>query len=282
METAFGVLIAVVAFAAFPWVGWRSLRRLRDTPQFPHREEMLWGAKYGGWVASLGLWVPFYGFSLWFHYVGRMPFTVLGMAFIVISVFGLVSMSVLYWQMAGTFYALTEGVRRLKQQPADREAVLEHLRRGTDSRTAKVLRGLLVVSILFWLGFIATFGLPVDRAMAAEKWQNKLEAEISAEAAGLPVEDLFVTRAWGEFTPGYPGVDDWTPLLFPIEGSPFHTGLSEVSISMEDDAQASDARRAAEVAERVLSRRGLEDEWIITVHHPPAEPLERRWPMTGS
>jgi hypothetical protein len=282
METAFGILIAIVAFTAFPWMGWQSLKRLRDEPEFPHREEMLWGAKYGGWIASLSLWGPYYGISVWYHITGNWPFTAMGIGFLLVCVFGLIAMSVLYWQMAGTFYHVTVGVRRLKQRSTDRESVLEQLQEQIDSRGAMVLRWLLWLGVVFWLGFVATFGMPVDRAIEAVEWQNQMENAISAELEDLPVDDVYVSREWGEFTPGYPGIDDWSPVMFPIEGSTFHEGLSEVSLHMDDEARTSEARQAAEVAVKVLSRRELTDEWMITVHHPPAEPLERAWSAKAS
>ncbi len=277
METVAGITMAILTFLAFPAMGWQSLKALRHAEDFPHRREMLWGARYGGWVAALGIVGPYYAAAIWRQFGGSWLFTSVGLAFVVICVFGMLAQTVLYWQMAGTFYTLTLGARRLKQQPTDTATVLASLEEQRTGRTAKILRWLLAIGIVFWLVSIATFARPLDGALRALEWQDRVEEQLRAEFAGLPVERVSVSREWGDFTPGYPGLDDLTPLMFPREGSVFYEGLSEISIRMAEGSERSDAEEAVEAAQRVLSRRGLRDEWIITAYGTPGRPVEVTW-----
>lgn len=278
METALAILLNLLVFLAFPATGRASLKQLRSTGDFTHRDEMLWGARYGGWIAALGICGPYYGFSLWHHVVGAWSFTAMGTGFLLICVFGLIAMSALYWQMAGTFYSLTTGMRRLKRRSTDHDEVLKELRDQIDQRGARIIRWLLGLGMMLWVAFVATFGLPLDRAMLAIEWQDQLEDELLNGMEALPVRQVIARREWGTFSPGYPGVDDLTPDMFPRRGSLFHPGLSSVSVHLQDDAGPSEAMEAADAAERVFAARSLADNWVITVYYRPGGKIERMWP----
>jgi hypothetical protein len=58
------VIMVVVLLAQLPLVGRRSLRYLRDAPDFPHKREMMRGAKWGGWLALVAA-IPL-TIAIWF------------------------------------------------------------------------------------------------------------------------------------------------------------------------------------------------------------------------
>ncbi|MEA3402869.1 MAG: hypothetical protein U9R79_16635 [Armatimonadota bacterium] len=150
------VALATLAVALFPAIGWISLRYLRAAPDFPHKQEMVWGAKWGGVIYGLLAVLPATASLLMWRHEVPWHLTVQcagGVLTGLLLAAGILS----FWPVAGMGSVFSVVARRPAAENMCWRQHVERLEEGRGNWLHKLLLAGAVGVVLFW-GYL-TFGL---------------------------------------------------------------------------------------------------------------------------
>jgi len=183
------LLMVLLPVGLFGWMGYSSLRFLRGLPDFEHKEEMEWGARWG-WAIVAGLFttwplvkylgITFTPYDLTFFFGGGL---FLALGFCALYYF-------LPWQNAGLDIAGAAQRGRWRKQPFNLEAWLERKRRGLRKwRIVTAALGLMVTA--FSVRAIAKYTYPLDREFLMYRQLDQLGASLQ-EQLNVPELDQVI------------------------------------------------------------------------------------------
>ena len=202
-----GAVLAIGALA-FVWlVGYLSLRFLRDLPDFEHKREMMWGAKWH-WaiyasILTASILTMYFGFTL-----SPYPTTSLLVALALMWVLFALDLVLLPHQNSGQLAIVDLWTARLKKQSFSFDSWIarEHRNRVKQRRMRIVIA---VFWVLLWTGTcgylaVTSSSLSFDRQFSAMRQQAALAENIKARLANPLVEEVVV---------GAPPVVEWRKVV---------------------------------------------------------------------
>ncbi|MCD6361025.1 MAG: hypothetical protein J7M38_09185 [Armatimonadetes bacterium] len=271
MFTPGEIAMMVAEFAFFPVLGWVSLRYLRAASDFPHKREMIRGAKWGGLIMSLVLMGPIFAGMVMYHREVPYASTVFGGFYMILGAYLVVARWWLVWETAGVFVALSLASERLKGEPTDLPTAISKWEEQRQSRWARAIPWVGGVIFLLWTGITVLAFVPMDRQMQAIKADRALEAEAAQALGDLPLKTVMVDRQWHIWSPLMP------IMLGPLFSIPGHPDANLLWVILKEDAPEGSIERAASAAEAFLEAKGMRGEWVIRTSVPCDRRQDRVW-----
>lgn len=268
MDTGILIGIGGVLLVLFPALGWKSLRYLREAPDFPHRGEMIWGAKYGGALLVLSGVIPMWAGAAMAGHQLPWAMTVFGAGKVVFWALMLAA-SITFWPGVGAGVALSVMRARRRHEPFSWHQHVLSMEKRRRAWWHRLFTGFCAAIMVFWGYFTVHNFIPTDRMGIALDWSKRVEARMSEEMADLSVEEVGVYRELFSRSP--------RPLPIP-EG--MHD--NSVSVELAAGADRNTWRQALERVERVLAAEDAPGEWQIRVRAEGAEPLTTMWRGGGA
>ncbi len=261
MDLAILIAIDVLLLALFPALGWWSLRCLRKAPDFPHKREMIWGAKYGWLIWELFAVLPVIAGPLMVRFHVPWALTVSTAWMLLIPLVTVANM-LAYWPGIGSGVAIRIRGARMRGEEFDWD---EFIARQEAQRRAWWLRLGVALFILFipvWAYFVVTRIVPADRVVQAGQWSSRVEARMESAMADLPTTEVIVGRE-----------------VFSGMKRPVPEGMHDnsVLIALRADASEDVQREAIARAEQVLASEHTPLEWYIRVRAEGQKLIEEMW-----
>lgn len=142
----------VVVLAQLPLLGRRSLRSIRNAPEFPRKQSMIRGAKYGGWLAALAA-LPLM-LAIWFS-AALLPVlgSTVGIGLMLLHLLVTVGVG-MYWPFIGCGASLKLWWEPVERDEAEWRREIARLEKWRESRAYVVLICGLTVAT-FAVGYVA-------------------------------------------------------------------------------------------------------------------------------